>query len=500
MSGTSGGAGRDGGLRGLFGDVRAQSETIGVVLILGMVVLGMTAVIGFGSQALDATEERAEVANAEQAMAQFDSKAAQVALGDSAVQSVPLGPSNGRYSVEPSAGHITITHANYDGGNDADDNAVDDGPGDDDRELYTGDLGAVVYEDSDTEIAYQGGGVWRQHESGGSVMTSPPEFHYRTGTLTLPIAEVNEGTGNGVRSGAATGVVSPSSDQFERVFPNGGTNQNPIEQGAITITVESEYCSGWEQFFRERTGGNVDPCAGGDVVGVTLTTLGPQGKFEMLDDDSTESHHVSGLSGHTLDSYDITLRPIERGNPLASLDWSMYIETGSNSGLEFNVRKRSGNPGCGDSVVFSVYYSEDGQRYQGWQNDDAIKIQCLDYDGDGNDEKQIRIDFLDSTVSMDYTSLSAKNTVRFDPGSLEGSPVFDEHPSDPGPVGPSESLELLTQHYLALLGPEFEIRVDDGNNGNAIFEGDSSYEIGYTSNSVVRYLHVTDNRIDVEFE
>ena len=496
MSGTSGGAGRSSG--GLRGASRAQSETIGVVLILGMVVLGMTAVIGFGSQALDATEQRSEVANAEQAMAQFDSKAAQVALGDSTVQSVPLGRSDGRYSVESSAGHITITHANYNGGTDDDGDSIDDGSGDDDRELYTGDFGAVVYEDSDTEIAYQGGGVWRRSEGGGSVMISPPEFHYRTGTLTLPVTRVK---GNDASSGTPTGVITPSANHFTRVFPSGGTNQNPIEQGNIIITVESKYCEGWEQYFDERTGGQIDPCSGGDVVRVTLTTLGPQGQFEMLDDDNTESHPVRGLDGHTLNSYEITLHPIERGNPLASLDWSMYIETGSNSGLEFNVRKKSGNPSCGDPVVLSVYYSEDGQQYQGWQNDDAVKIQCLDYDGDGNDEKQIRIDFLDNTVSMDDTSLSARNTVRFNPGSHESSPVFDEHASDPGAaVGPTESLELLTQHYFALLGPEFEIRVDDGNNGNAISEGDSSYEISYTSNSVVRYLHVTDNRIDVKFE
>lgn len=56
MSRTFGGAG--GSKRGLSGDLRGQSETIGVVLILGMVILGITTVVGFGSQVLDATERR----------------------------------------------------------------------------------------------------------------------------------------------------------------------------------------------------------------------------------------------------------------------------------------------------------------------------------------------------------------------------------------------------------------------------------------------------------
>jgi hypothetical protein len=375
-------------------------------------------------------------------------------------------------------------------------------------------MGAVVYQNGETQIAYQGGGVWKRNRNGGSTMISPPEFHYRAGTLTLPALRVN---GNDASAGALNSIISPSDDPFNPVFPNGGTKQNPINQGKITITVESRFCEGWEQYFDDRTEGSIDRCSGGDVVSVTLTTLGPQGRFDMLDDDGTESHDVGGLDdGHNLNSFETTLRPADGGNSFASLDWSMYVETSDNSGLELNVRKQSGSSSCGDPVVLSIYYSEDGQRYHGWQNDDTIKIQCVDHDSDGTNEEQINVNFLDSAVSMEYTGLTASNTVNFNPGTLV-SATFDQHPTRPAEddggttysSGATESLEIVVEHYFALLGPGFELQVEDGNNGNAVMEAcppdappgcqPSTYTIEYTSNRIVRYLHVTDNEISVKF-
>ena len=86
-------------------------------------------------------------------------------------------------------------------------------------------LGSVVSESGDSEIAYQSGGVWRR-SGDDSRMVSPPEFHYRGRTLTLPVIAVN-GDGAGetltVRGGGTT-TKAPCSD-----------GENPLANGRVLV-------------------------------------------------------------------------------------------------------------------------------------------------------------------------------------------------------------------------------------------------------------------------
>jgi hypothetical protein len=249
MSGTSSGSG--GSKSGFLEDVRAQSETIGVVLILGMVILGMTAVIGFGSQALDATEQRSEIASAEHAMTQLDSEVSLVGFNSSSSQRVDLGiqGTGGTARANDTSGHITIDKT--------------DGSGTTTTLLDT-DLGAVVYENEDATIAYQGGGVWKR-TGGGSTMVSPPEFHYRDTTLTLPLIVVNGSGRLGSRVQVSPGPSRP-------VFPVDGvpSKSNPLVGESINVTITSAYYEAWGRFFEERTGGNTTYDRATRTVTVTL--------------------------------------------------------------------------------------------------------------------------------------------------------------------------------------------------------------------------------------
>ncbi|MFB6192453.1 MAG: hypothetical protein ABEI11_03935 [Haloarculaceae archaeon] len=221
---------------------RGQSSVIGVVLVLGIALIGTTLIVALAGEDITNTQQRAGLQSAEQSLTQFDSEASLVAHGEptSKQVSVPTGEA-GAVRVEPGAGAMTIYAENSSG-----DVVVD--------ETIT--LGAVVYEQGSTTIAYQGGGVWRR-DGNGSVMVSPPEFDYnvrsgKTPTLTLPLVTV------GPSSDSVSGRFSiEQTGDTRAIFPN-KTNENPLENGVIEITVQSDYYLAWGDFFENRVEGTVD--------------------------------------------------------------------------------------------------------------------------------------------------------------------------------------------------------------------------------------------------
>jgi hypothetical protein len=156
---------------------RAQSTVIGVVLVLGIAVAGVTAVLVVGGGALQDVQDRASAGQAELTMSKVDSEVSEVALGYASARRVSLG-GEGQATLDESAGRITIERVGA--------NAT--GP-----PLVNTTMGAVEYRTGETTVAYQGGGVWRE-DGGQARMISPPEFHYRWGTgagsdptLTFPL-------------------------------------------------------------------------------------------------------------------------------------------------------------------------------------------------------------------------------------------------------------------------------------------------------------------------
>ncbi|PSQ18729.1 hypothetical protein BRD04_10895 [Halobacteriales archaeon QS_9_67_17] len=490
---------------------RAQSAPLGVALLLGITILGTTAVVALGGAALTDAQGSSNLARAEQSLTQFDSQAAQVALGDAAVRTTNFGRVDGGFRVnpvsEPDSGTITITHVNYTGSND--------------HVLYTGDLGSVVYENGGTEIAYQGGGVWLREEGGSARMISPPEFHYRQGTLTFPVIQT---TGSAAVSGSPDATVSRAADTVRKFsdsnssYPNNDTYQNPIEDGYVTVTVESEYYEGWAEYFRTRTDGTVTVDDANQRVTLDLSTLGATGSFGIPSDSANGggAQEVQGLGdGHALTDYTFRIFPKDdQESEFSNLRWSMYVDEG-NKKFEIAL-KASGTSGCGDTVGLAIYYSDDAHSsYEGWTGSENVS--CDDIDSDPTDEYFIDVELVDDSVSpagpnLTYSSLSGSQLAHYkndvsgasfqDPGTLPGHSSGTAHTSDRNYTsGDPETRDFVGAHYFAELGPNFELKVEDQQNGNAAGVGESSSQ-GYIDygggGQVVTFLHVTENRIEVD--
>ncbi|WP_253738015.1 DUF7289 family protein [Halohasta salina] len=216
---------------------RSQSEVLGTVLILGLSMTVIGTSLALGGVAVGDLISDAESTNVETGMAHMSSKISLVALGDADSQRFSLGAmQEGTLAVRPDAGSIRVYNATGS-----------------DRELLNDNrttMGALVYVGEDREIAYQGGGIWTK-QGNASRMTSPPEYHYRGTTLTLPIINV---TGEGVIGGRPDGRITPVT-VAEDAVPGVST---PLESGTIEIEIQSDYYQGWYAFLDERTEGETE--------------------------------------------------------------------------------------------------------------------------------------------------------------------------------------------------------------------------------------------------
>lgn len=216
---------------------RGQSSVLGYTLVLAMSLVAVSGVVILGAAALSDTQRSASIEQAEHVFTQVDAQASQVALGSSTVQTIdPALPGGGTsVVVREDAGWLRIrTHA----------------PDGSDETILNTTMGAMTYERDGTTVAYQGGGVWVRN-AGGSRMVSPPGLHYRHATLTLPLIQVTSGSAGGgpvvVRDGGRTQHF-PDATQDRR---------NPLPNGTVTITVDSDYYRSWADYLTARTDSEV---------------------------------------------------------------------------------------------------------------------------------------------------------------------------------------------------------------------------------------------------
>ncbi|QIB73758.1 hypothetical protein GL213_10360 [Halogeometricum borinquense] len=484
-------------------DRRAVSSTLAVVLLLGMTLLGTGIIVGVGSSALSTTQQSVDAERAEQSMTQFDAVTAMVGLGQTDRESLTLQSSaDGGYTVSPDDGWLRIKHWNY--------------SEEKDEVVYNASLGSVTYRTETSAVTYQGGGVW-QRSDGGTSMVSPPEFHYRDATLTLPVVRVRN---TDSASGRVRAIVSRR-DEVARVYPHPkepgpgwktyddgvATYRNPVRNGSVNVTVHSEFYRGWAEYFRTRTTGNVTVDHDARTATLELATVGMVGAFELPA--KNEGIEIRGMaSDHPIREFEVSLAKSNGGNN--NMDFSFYTTKGSKAyETVVHVPKGIGNycqNGKEADMTMVVYYRNGTGTQHVWANDSIpagtgpVSIDCstetiavnytsdmpLTYDGSGTtDETALTWDDpVDSSPSFNHSGEDGENTT-FVPGDQTTS-------------------RHLTRHYLSFFAPEFDLNAwhGPGNSGKARLDVDESTgELRYdttASSQYITFLHVTENNVTVE--
>lgn len=512
----------------LVRDASGQSETFGVLLLLGITVAGTTGIVVYGSGALDEIDQSSKVTRAEHSMTLFDSRSAMVALGEAEMQTIDFASTgDGSYQVKEDSGWIRISHYNHSGKNNT-------------EVIYNETMGALVYENGDTELAYQGGGVWKKTPNTAQ-MISPPEFHYRAATLTFPVVRVQ---GDGHAVGSTSGTVRQVGET-RRVYPNtsvelAGPNRtgapynetlngagdfapyaNPVQNGSVNVTVRSEYYEAWADYFRERSTTTVTVWDHNNTVTIELETLGELGDFEMPQEGNSVTAAGMG-EGHVTNDFTVTLTAEK--NQFKNMHWSIWAEEGQQ---QFEIHVHS-TANCNDIQagndpleVSMYYYNGSGPTQQEWQNysvdastDMVENVKCWD----GGKQGSVEMNFTSDTVMFEYRNIDltgSDNKWEFGPeidngksprGEIQQSVTFDQHDADTGTTytkgdGDTASSDYLVNHYFAELAPNFDLKIKNGPaNKDPIAIDNSTGRLAYgsTDGKFLTFLHVTENEVKVE--
>lgn len=243
---ASGGASTDRG--------RGQTHLLGYVLLVGIVTVGSVAVVLFGGAGLEATGSAVEVEHAERSLLEFThaARTATEADGDRVPVAID-GLERGTLETRADAGRVRIVR--------------EDGSGT--VVLYDEPLGAVTYANGDTEIASQGGGVWRS-DGDGTVAVSAPPLEYRDGSLWFPVVRFVETRARGT---AIDGVVSRAGPptRVDRL-----ADDRSAGSGNVRIEIESDYCEGWQREIESTLpGGLTERCSAGQTDRVRFELTDP---------------------------------------------------------------------------------------------------------------------------------------------------------------------------------------------------------------------------------
>ncbi|MFB6353668.1 MAG: hypothetical protein ABEJ92_06235, partial [Halobacteriales archaeon] len=250
------------------------------------------------------------------------------------------------------------------------------------------------------------------------------------------------------------------------------------------------------------------------TASVKLIATGVRGDFDIpADGNSIELRGVSG--GHPITTFNITIRPPDSdAAKFSNLQWTLYAEQGSQ---EFEIHLRDGGPGTDDSpcservVDATVYYSDkNGDPYHGWHLDDAFETSCDDLDGDGDSEIYLEVNLTGST-ELGLQSLAKNELQHFSANkdTLQKPVNFSEHGDsiaweDPGTdflASDKTTMHNLTNHYLELMGPNIDLTVEDKGSDTVNEEASTGHfdQTGGTG-SFVTFLHITENRVEIELD
>jgi len=387
----------------LVRDRTGQTEVLGVVLLLGITLVGSGVVVVFGANAVDRTTESTDLEQAEHAMTQLDSKASLVAHGSSTSQRTSVSRSGrGTVRLEEDAGWMRV---------------VNDVTGNE-TTLMNETMGAVVYERGRTTISYQGGGVWRNGPS-GSTMISPPEFHYRGRTLTLPLVVVR-GDGSGVSRGDLR--IAQDGDPIGRYPTDASNRTNPLTEGEIEVTVKSDHYRAWGAFFEERTGGNA-----------TVDHDNGTATVELVIPDETDE--VRGAVTSTAESDEISLQ------------------------------------GGGSFPAFVDSYNSSAGDYSASQQDDGTIITTGNVKMNGNSEVEGSLR-TGGSVSLEAASASLTGTAHWTTGfSANPSASYGGEEQIDGVVAPDSANAAVRSKVDDLAG-------DNDNSGTSAIDGSDQFSGG----------------------
>ncbi|WP_370573943.1 hypothetical protein [Methanomethylovorans sp.] len=489
----------------------AVSSVIGISIILVISLLSIGLMLLYTAPLISETQEMAKAQKAEQAFTVFDSRTSKASLGESPLQTTTLTLMGENVAVrgdDDSYNESRIMIIALSSNSDWYDgfysqrgawNAWKDYEIEDDFAGFNASMGKVRYYSEDRVIAYEGGGIWSRYPEGGTVMISPPEFHYNGETLTLPIMKVNGDDSSGgssnvninVRSSNTPVVLYPNTD------PNTGNENftNPLNCEKIFIYINSEFYDGWAEYAETLT--------------TTTAMLDHKNKTAIIEMDTRPAMGTFPLM------HSFKIGRLNQSNSTPIGNFSFYYEASEKAADKFNPSDSSIVATSGKKTLIysidtknidskkhiylrSIKYTDDmvGMSEE-WTS--APNNGFLIYTSNKPPKKTANttIDLVSDSHLVKYNS--ASGDFSWGPvGSITMTPDLNIAMNN---ANSTQSLNNITQHYMKLLAKDGTIQCTWNQKKDQISESKSTYTLIYDGGGgVLTYLHITSNELNVTLD
>jgi hypothetical protein len=441
-------------------------------------MVSISAMMVYSIPAIDELKDNSKSQKVEQAFTILDSRISKVALGESPLQTISFSLMGGEVGVDDESNsdssNIKIVVQNITNSTPA--------------EEFNCSFGTFEYTLDERKIAYEGGGVWSKYrDNGGSVMVSPPEFHYNGETLTIPIMTIN---GSSSTAGKGEVNIAVTSDNRPFVlYPNTSistSRTNPVTSDKIYIYIESDYYDAWANYAESMVYTNAEKDDVNKTAIIELDVVPPMGTTTL-----TNQIKIGGVNtSNTLPIYDFYMNLEAAGNQdLNPSNYEIKTTSGTKT-LIYSLSKSGGN----DQLEIEVTYKDtslDSNYVEYWEGEDVFQV----------NEGESTVDFLNDSFVMKYdppNNNGADPDFSWDtPGDTTELP--DVVIEDDGNT--SFSLNDLTQHYLKLMTKDGPVvfNINSPGNSDPVDYDTSSVTIDYDVKAGgITYLHVTQNELNID--
>ncbi len=461
---------------------RAVSEVVGYVLAFGIVTtMAIFVFYNIYPQAITVFQE-SKIKILETQMSILDYSASLSALGDSPTQLVKFNLNGASVWVDEDGNRIEI-YPVYNG-------SIYSVP------IYNGSIGRVIAKYGDTIIAYEGGGVWEKRGS-GVIMITPPEFHFKIDTLTLPLIKI---TGNFSAGGEGSIPLSIVKRSTIVVYPNETIDSNftnPLTCDYLILKLQSEFYDGWKKYFEERSDAEITAVyPENNTIIVKMATRTPP-IFRTYDFPIT-IRQLNYTNDTPLQIFEINFVGL---NPNFDLIWRTYTDPEL-----FILFKKAKSPGNNSFRIGVVYYdyNASGDRYESWVSES--------FEWDVSTDTYL-LDLLTESKNMTYekpsifvspTGVSFSNQPE-QPSWTWGS-SFDVSDGEDFTIQrgvTKKTVKDVIEHYFRVLAsqtsPEIKIYEDPKTPGSAGFNTAlTTYRLYYGQvPPVITFLHIAEHKIEI---
>ncbi|WP_342303917.1 hypothetical protein [Methanolobus sp. ZRKC5] len=482
----------------LSGNKLAVSSVVGIVIMLAITLLSIGIMILYTMPAIDSMQDMAKAQKIEQAFTVFDSRTSKAALGESPLQTTRLSLMGGNVEImgdddaynESQIMIIGLSSNStwYDDfyQNRSYWNAWADYENKTDFAGFNTSMGKIVYTYNDRIIAYEGGGVWSRYPTGGTIMISPPEFHFNGETLTLPIMQIKGNTSVAGTTDASIAIAS--SNDPEILFPNTTLNSifvNPLDVDKIIIYIQSEFYDGWADYA--------------ETLISTTATLDHENKTAIIELDTEPEMGTYPLSQN------FKFARLNKTDPEPIYNFSFYIDVITTDASNFNsaqfwLRASSGTKEIEyetDKTTIQHVKYRDSAVSTNWETWVDAGSEFTKYeDPDNKKHANCTFDFLNETYLMEYSDGEIEEyswNVTSPTTMIPNMTIVD---------GDTQSLYNITMHYFKLMALEGTIDCTwEEKQNNKVEEIDSEYTLLYDGGgNLISFLHVTRNELEATID